>query len=365
MQSIENKYAGLLVDYCLSIEKGDKLFIQSTLLAEPLVKEVYRESIRRGAHVEYKFIMSEHQRIFYGSADDDQLAYTSVQYKTAMQEFDAYINIRAPYNLLEDHDLDKEKMKKRNTAIRPFQEIYSKRTADGSLRRNLCQYPTQASAQRARMSLEEYQRFVYSACMLYEEDPVAAWLNVRKQQQKIVDHLNTCDQIKYKGPNIDVSFSTKGRTWINSDGRTNMPSGEVFTGPVEESVNGKVHFTHSSIYMGREVKGVTLWIENGQVVKWDAEHGRELLDQIFDIEGARYFGEVAIGTNKNIQRTTGNILFDEKIGGTIHMAIGQSYLQTGGKNQSSIHWDMITDMTKDCEIISDGEVIYRNGDFII
>ena len=215
------------------------------------------------------------------------------------------------------------------------------------------------------MSLEEYQDFVYNACHLYDADPAASWLDIRNKQQKIVEYLNQKSQITYKGKGTDISFSVKERTWINSDGQANMPSGEVFTGPVEDSVNGVVHFAYPSIYMGKEVEGITLWVENGRVEKWEAVKGKELLDKVFQIEGSRYFGEVAIGTNYNIQQPTKNILFDEKIGGTIHMAVGQSYQQTGGQNHSPIHWDMIADMTTEGEIIADGEKIYEAGNFTI
>ena len=227
----------------------------------------------------------------------------------------------------------------------------------------LCQYPTEAAAQAARMTLPEYAEFVFNACRLYDDDPVESWLKVRKNQQGVVDFLNTCDLIRYKNERTDISFSVSGRTWINSDGRANMPSGEVFTGPVEESVNGVVHFDYPSVYSGHDVQGITLHVENGKIEKWEAEIGQTVLDQVFAIEGSRYFGEVAIGTNYHIQQPTRNILFDEKIGGTIHMAVGQSYLQSGGKNQSAIHWDMIADMRKGGEIYADGEIIYRDGYF--
>jgi aminopeptidase len=222
-----------------------------------------------------------------------------------------------------------------------------------------------ASAQAANMSLEEYEHFVYKACHLYQDDPEQEWLNIRKQQEKIKTYLDQVKTIRYKAEHTDISFSVDGRTWINSDGQNNMPSGEVFSGPVENSVNGKVHFTYPSVFMGKDIDGITLWVEEGKVVQWDAREGKDLLDAVFEIPGAKYFGEVAIGTNYNIKQATRNILFDEKIGGTIHMALGQSYKQTGGLNKSSIHWDMITDMSKDGAIYADGIKIYEKGVFII
>ncbi|HHB52662.1 MAG TPA: aminopeptidase, partial [Saprospiraceae bacterium] len=183
-------------------------------------------------------------------------------------------------------------------------------------------------------------------------------------QQAAVDLLNKREFIQYKGEGIDISFKTTGRIWMNSDGQTNMPSGEVYTSPVEDSVNGVVQFTYPAIFQGHEVEGVTLWVKDGYVEKWEAKRGNEFLTQILKTEGARRFGEAAIGTNYDINRFTKNILFDEKIGGTIHMALGQSYLQTGGQNKSSVHWDMIAGMQNGGEIWADGEKIYQNGRFV-
>ncbi|HKK79937.1 MAG TPA: aminopeptidase, partial [Phaeodactylibacter sp.] len=197
-----------------------------------------------------------------------------------------------------------------------------------------------------------------------EDDPMQSWLAVREKQQQIVDLLDSRQEVRYVGKGTDISFRTDGRKWINSDGRTNMPSGEVYTSPVEDSVNGVIHFSYPGIYMGREVEGVTLQVKDGYIEKWEAERGKDFLDELFQIEGTRRFGEAAIGTNYNINQMTKNILFDEKIGGTVHMAIGQSYLQAGGKNQSTVHWDMITDMTKEGEIHADGEKIYEKGRFL-
>ena len=363
--SIETKYAQLLVNYCLELKKGDKVYIQSSILAQSLVREVYREALKAGAHPEVNLEFSERNKIFMDNAQKHQLDYISPLNEIIINSFDAYLYIRAPYNLREDSSIDADKRKHRSEATLALNKVFSRRTADGSMRRTLCQYPTQASAQEAGMSLEEYKEFVYSACHLSADNPAEAWLNIRKDQQKIVDHLNQCESIRYVGPQTDISFSVDGRTWINSDGRVNMPSGEVFTGPVEESVEGIVHFDYPAIYLGREVKGVTFKVEKGKIIEWSAEKGQEVLDEVMSLKGARYFGEAAIGTNYNIQRPTKNILFDEKIGGSIHMAVGQSYIQTGGKNESVIHWDLISDMKEGGEIYADEELIYRDGKFLL
>ena len=364
MNLILKKYANLLVNYCVSLKPQEKLLISSTTLAEPLVREVYRAAIQAGANVEVILEMREQERIFIDEANELQLEYVPQLYKLAMEQFDAYIYIRAPYNLRELQTANVEKQKKRKQAFSGVLQTYFKRTATLEMKRTLCQYPTIANAQEAGMSLEEYANFVFGACNLFADDPIAKWLEVREYQQEIVDLLNKRQTIRYRNPNFDISFSTKGRTWINSDGQTNMPSGEVYTSPVEDSVNGTIHFSLPAIHGGVEVEDVTLWVKDGEIQKWEAKKGKQYLDQVFRIPGAKRFGEAAIGTNKNIQKMTNNILFDEKIGGTIHMAIGQSYLQTGGKNQSSIHWDMITDMTQGGEIYADDELIYNNGEFL-
>lgn len=364
MQVMLQKYAQLLTDYCLSIKEGDRLYIRSTTLAEPLVREVYRAALSLGAIVEYDLTMRGHKHIFNACANDQALAHIPSLYQKAMSEFDAYLSIRAPFNLMEDHGINKKVAKQRSSHLKEIHQNYFQRTASGSLRRSLCQYPTLANAQMAGMSLEDYQDFVFKACYLYEENPKACWQQLGASQQIIVDLLNRKKLIRYVQGKTDIEFSVEGRTWINSDGKTNMPSGEVFSAPVEDSVQGKVFFNYPSVFAGHEVEGIELDVENGKVVHARAEKGQEILDEILKIDGADHFGEVAIGTNYQINRATKNILFDEKIGGTIHMALGQSYLQAGGKNQSSIHWDMITDMQQG-SIYADGEKIYENGNFIL
>jgi aminopeptidase len=359
------EYAKLLVEYCLELKRGDRLMIQSTTLAEPLVREVYRAALQQGAHVLTDLEWREQQRIYYKEAQEHQLKWLSPNLEKVFPEFDAYLLIRAPFNLREDQHVDPEKRKIRSDATRHLHEAYSRRTAVRSLKRCLCQYPTQAAAQEAGMSLEEYEQFVFSACKLYDPDPKASWLEVRKTQQRLVDYLNQADLMQIRKENTDLTFRVKDRVWMNSDGQTNMPSGEIYTSPIEDQVNGVIHFDYPSIFQGHPVQGITLRVEAGKIVSWNAEIGQDLLDQIFAIEGASRFGEVAIGTNYNIQIPTRNILFDEKIGGSIHLAVGQTYYQTGGKNSSTIHWDMISDMRSGGEIWADGVKIYQDGLFLI
>ncbi|GIV31898.1 MAG: aminopeptidase [Saprospiraceae bacterium] len=364
-ESILCRYADLLVNYCLSLEPGQRLYVSSTTLAEPLVREVWRAALRAGGVVETDLSFREQERILMLEGSDEALAHAPLLYRHAMEHFDAFIHIRAPFNLRELQTLDEARTNKRREAFAQSSKIYFERTATRALKRNLCQFPTLANAQEAGLSLEEYETFVYKACKLFEEDPIGAWRALSKSQQRIVDHLNRCSEVHFKGPDVDIRFSTAGRTWINSDGQTNMPSGEVYTSPVEDSVNGTILFSYPLIHAGHEIEGVRFWVRDGYIEKWEARRGQALLDQLLQLPGARRFGEAAIGTNYQIDRFTKNILFDEKIGGTVHMAIGQSYLQTGGKNQSPIHLDLIADMRQGGEISADGELIYRNGEFLI
>lgn len=358
------KYAQLLVRYCVNLQPGERLFIQSTTLAEPLVREVYRAALQAGGHCEIDLQLADQQTIFYEESNEAQLAYVPTLYGKAMEEFEAYIHIRAPFSLSEAAP-PREKNLMRQEALRPYHQLYFQRTGEGSMKRSLCLFPCPALAEAADMSLEDYTHFVFKGCKLDQPDPTAAWLEVRAKQQKIVDHLNSCTDFSYKNEHTHIRFRTSGRKWINSDGRTNMPSGEVYTSPEEDSVEGHVFFDYPAIRNGQEVRGVRLEVKSGEIVAWSAEAGQEVLDETFQIPGTRRFGEAAIGTNYDIDRFSKNILFDEKIGGTIHMAIGQSYQQCGGKNESSVHWDMIADMTQGGEIRADGQLIYQNGRFCL
>jgi len=236
-KDILKKYARLLVHYSLELKPEDRLFISTTLLAEPLVREIYAEALEVGALVETDFKFEGQTKLFFEHANEFQLRQPGTLMEKAIKEFDAYLVIRAPYNLNEAADIDLEKKKLRSQALSPINKTYFERTADrsapGALKRSLCQYPTQASAEAADMTLEEYAEFVFNACHLYADDPKGEWLKVREHQQHIKEYLDEVDHIRYRADHTDIEFSVAGRTWINSDGQTNMPSGEVFSGPVE------------------------------------------------------------------------------------------------------------------------------------
>ncbi len=365
MNNFLSSYAQLLIGYCINVQPGERVLVKSTTLAEELLKYVHDEIIKAGGSVNFELEIEGTASSFFQYANNDQLNDINPLTKYAMEHFDCYLVIRAPHNLKETLTINSEKRNQRTKALKPINDLYFERTGSGALKRSLCQFPTQASAQEAGMSLEEYQNFVYSACGLLTDSPLEYWLDIRKKQQNLVDYLHTKSHIRYVTQGTDISFSTAGRTWINSDGRNNMPSGEVFTAPVEDSVNGEITFSFPTIYRGREVENIHLIVTDGIITSWSAEKGVEVLDEVFAIEGARQFGEAAIGTNYQIDRITKNILFDEKIGGSIHMAVGQSYKQCGGKNESPIHWDMITNMKNGGQIYADGELFYENGQVIL
>jgi aminopeptidase len=364
VNAIYSRYAKLLVDYCLSVSRGDRIFIKSTYLAEPLLQEVYREITLRGGQYDARITIRDEERVFFDSADEIQIRETSPFERLATENYRSILTIRAPFNLKSLQSIDTMKKKSAQEGRKSLHDIFSKRSSTGSLRWTLCEFPTDASAQECGMSVSEYAEFIFSACRLHEENPAAAWQRCSSEQQQYVDFLNTVSSIRFKAEGTDLFMSVKGRKWINSDGKRNMPSGEVFSAPVEDSVNGQIRFSYPVIYMGDEIDGLSLTVKDGLITEWNADKGKQILDRIFEIEGARRFGEVAVGLNKGVNRFTKNILFDEKMDGTIHMAIGSTYPETGGKNDSAIHLDFINDM-KDGAIIADDRTVYEKGRFIL
>lgn len=359
------KYAQLLAHYCLEIKPGDRVFVDTTTLAEPLLREFYSACLKAGAHVECYMSFEDQRQIYLEHCRPEMLAYVSPVRTMLFESYDAYLHIRAPFASKPSQTADiLEKELIANKATKPINDLYFSRIADGSLRRSLCQFPTLQAADQANMTLQAYEHFVASACKLMDEDPIEAWQSLGRRQQKIADFLNTCNTIRYLGPHCDISFSCQGRIWINSDGKTNMPSGEVYTAPVDDSTNGWIRFSYPAIFRGSELHNVTLQVRDGLIQSWSADNDQAILDQVFSMEGTRRFGEAAIGTNYDIPQITKNILFDEKIGGSVHMAIGQAYKQNNGTNSSPIHWDMITDMKEGGQIYADGKLIYENGYFL-
>lgn len=360
------KLAEILVNYSVGIQPGDWVWIRGSALAEPLITEVARLVTLAGGNFTVTLSQESLEEAFLENANETQLKWFAPTEKMLWEQVDALISIRAVENTRTLTGIDPEKQRLQQLARRELVDTYMRRSADGSLRWVGTQYPCQAYAQEADMSLSAYADFVYQATFADQPDPVSRWQEVHDVQQRLIDWLVGKRHVTVKGPNVDLSLSIADRTFINSDGRKNMPSGEIFTGPVEDSANGWVRFTYPAIRGGREVEGVELEFKHGKVVRASAEKNEAYLTSQLDLdEGARYLGEFAIGTNYGIDRFTKSILFDEKIGGSFHMALGASYPETGGKNESMIHWDMICDLRQDSEIHVDGQLIYRNGQFTV
>jgi len=360
------KFAKLLVHYCLGVEKGETVLLRGETVAEPLIREFYAETLRAGGHPMLRLMLPGMIETFYDAASKHQLEYACPFALREIEGVDKVMSIRATDNTKALSSIDPKKQAVARKAQTTWLQTFRNRSAAGDLRWSLTQFPCDAYAQDAEMSLPEYEDFVFRACMLHRKDPVAAWRGVHRKQAKYCKRLGQAKKLRIVREGTDLTMSVAGRTWINSDGRTNMPSGEVFTGPVEDSVEGTIRYSFPAIWSGREVTGIQLTFKQGKVVKATADKGEDFLHATLDTDpGARFVGEVAVGTNYNIQRFTKNILFDEKIGGTVHIAVGASYPQSGGKNTSSVHWDMITDMRDGGRIYADGKVIYKDGQFVL
>ncbi|MBW6454882.1 MAG: aminopeptidase [Trueperaceae bacterium] len=360
LHPLHEKYADLLVGYCVAVKPGDLVSVQAPAPALPLARAVTRAVLRAGGRPLL--------RIDYPQFVEDVLELAPEAYFDAepvieldeARRLDARIRVAAPTNSRALQGADKGRMARLARQSQPVQELMMARTRwVGTL------YPTDAAAQDAGMSLDDFERFVYGAMFLYDDDPVARWGELRSLQARLIERLAQADEVRLRGPGTDLRLSVKGRTWINSDGRRNMPSGEVFTGPVEDSAEGVVAFDLPSSVGGVVVRGVRLRFEAGRVVEASADEGEDLLLARLDTDpGARYLGEIGIGTNDRITRPILNTLYDEKIGGTVHLALGRSYPESGGTNHSAIHWDLITDLRRGGELLLDGEPFQRDGRFL-
>ena len=360
-----DKMAAVIVDYSMALRPGDLARLQGEPAGMPLLRAVYRRALKAGAHPFVRTVHPELTEIMLAEGTDEQLSYVPETALFEVDRIDARLYVRAAENLTALAGADPKKLALARRAARPVFERFMERKAKGELKSCLTQYPTNASAQLAGMSLDEYEEFVFHACLIHEPDPVAAWQKVSKEQQRYVDFLDTVSELRFEAPDTDITMSVKGRKWINSDGKANFPSGEVFSAPVEDSVNGHIRYDVPVVYQGHPVEGIAIEFIDGKVVSARAERGEEfLLSQLDADEGSRTLGEVAFGLNYGITRPTGNILFDEKIGGTIHLAVGAGYPDSGSHNKSAIHWDMIRSM-KPGKAWADGKLVYEDGRFKI
>jgi len=361
-----DKLADLMVNYSVAVKEGDKVLIRADAVAQPLLVAVYKQVLRAGGHPLTQIAVPELEELLYKYGTDAQLQHVPEPVKLITETFDVNIVLWGEVNTKSLTGTDPSRMVLFRQARTELSKTHMQRSAAGELRWTVTMFPTNACAQDAEMSLSEYEDFVYSACMPDINDPVGYWKRFDTWQQKIIDWLKGKEHVHVTAPETDLHLSIAGRKFINCNGTFNMPDGEVFTGPVEDSVNGHVCFSYPAIEAGREVTGVRLWFENGKVIKATAEKNEDFLVKTIDTdEGSRRVGEFAIGTNEGIKQFTRQILFDEKISGSFHMALGAGYPESGSKNESAIHWDMICDLREGGEITVDDELLYKNGKFVV
>lgn len=358
------KLARLCVRHSVAVKPKENVVIRGSVAASPLISEIYKEcllcdaypSVMPDLHLDY---------VFYKHAKDHQLRFVSPFDRFIYENMDVRIGIFCERNPKRLSNVDPSMVRTFSASRSELMDIFHRREAEGKLRWTGYPYPITDQAQEASMSLAEYEDFVYNSCMLDKENPVEEWKNVHHKQQRICDFLNAVADLRVVGEDTDLTLNVKGRKWVNASGQKNMPDGELFTGPVENSVEGNVRFTFPGLYMGREVENISLQLKKGTIIEASATKGESLLAELIKIDGADRIGEFAIGTNYSISRFTKNMLFDEKMGGTIHMALGNGYSETGSQNKSAIHWDILKDMKKDGEIYADGKLFYRNGKFLV
>jgi aminopeptidase len=360
------RLADVLVSYSVAIQPGDKVLVQGDAVGEPLLKAVYVKVLQAGGHPLMLVGLPGSDELLYRYGSDEHLAHVPEPLELIVKTYDARIVVMSSQNTRALTNIDPARMAMRRRGQAELFKVMLQRIASGDLRWVGTLFPTNAYAQDAEMSLSEYEDFVYGACLPDMDDPVGHWQRFSAWQQKIVDWFEGKEQVRVVAADTDLRLSIAGRPFMNCDGHENMPDGEVCASPVEESVEGHVSFSYPTIYGGQEVVGVRLWFEQGRVVKASADKNEDFMLQTLDTDdGARYLGEFAIGTNTGITRYTGETLFDEKIGGSFHIAVGAGLPEVGGKNESGIHWDMVSDMRDGGEIWVDDELVYKDGKFVI
>ncbi|HVF79029.1 MAG TPA: aminopeptidase [Solirubrobacteraceae bacterium] len=354
------RFADLLTSYCLDVQAGQEVVVRSTALAAPLLLELQRSILDRDAWPLLRVELPGATAGFYRHAQDRHLDLFSEVAFSEAKKAHAQIGIQAPENTRALTGIDPANLARAARARQPLREL--------TMRKRWCStlWPTQANAQQAGMNLTDFEDFVERALFLDQPDPVRSWGELRAFQDGLIKRLKAVSQLRIEAPGTDLTMSVKGRTWVNSDGKRNMPSGEVFTGPHETSADGRIRFGVPSSPSGVDVAGVDLEFRDGLVVAAAAERGDDYLQRALQTdEGARRLGEFGIGTNFGIDRPVGAILFDEKIGGTVHLALGRSYPETKGKNESALHWDLICDLRTAGRLSADGETVMQDGRFVL
>ncbi len=361
-----DKLADLLVHYSVEVQPKQRVLIQGEFGGEPLMAAVFRKCLSVGA---YPFVVpytADWVESILEYATPEQFGPVYEPFRKMYETYDTRIRILSELNTKELSQFDPDKVSKLYEVYGKDLRIVLEREHRGEMKWVGTLFPTTGYAQDANMSLSQYEDFVYDACMPDPDDPVGYWKNVAARQDKIIAWLKGKKHVHVTAPGTDLELSIEGRPFINCACKVNVPDGEIFTSPVEDSANGYVHYTYPTLYEGFEVVGIRLEFKDGKVVKATADKNEDFLLKKLDTDpGARYLGEFAIGTNERIDRFTGQILFDEKIGGSFHMAVGHGYPESKSENDSAIHWDMICDLRKGGEITIDGELFYKDGKFVV
>lgn len=349
-------FAALLCEWCLDVRERQQVLVVSTTLAEPLVRSLHRELLERGAWPLQRLALPETARDFYTHAREWQLDEFAALDLVEVESADAFLRIDAPADTQLLAGIEPDRVFRALRAREAIAKVRLSKRWCGTI------WPTRALAQQAEMSEDEYAAFLNRALFLDRADPAAAWRELSARQEELAAVLADATEIRIEAEGTDLRLSVAGRTWINSDGHRNMPSGEVFTGPLEESAEGTIRFTIPSTRQGVKVSDIELTFRRGQVVDARAGQGQEHLEAALATDsGAGFLGELGIGTNPGIDRPTGTTLLDEKLAGTVHLALGRSYPETGGRNESALHWDLICDLRGGGHVTADGEPIEIPG----
>jgi aminopeptidase len=358
--------AKILVGYSTEVKEGEVVSIDGDSAAEPLLLAVYEEVLKAGAHPILNVALDGQAVAYYKHASDAQLDWVSPVSEWLLDNVDVRIAIGASTNTRELSAVPPERQTRRQTATGELLGRAMERSARGEFRWCYTLFPTNAYAAEAEMSLGDYEDFYYGACLATDGDPLTAWQKASEETHRLAEWIDGHEEVRITAPGTDIKLGIAGRTFIPCDGRHNMPDGEFFTGPVEDSVEGEVSFHLPATIGGREVAGVRLRFEAGKVVDASAERGEEFLVELLDTdEGARRLGELGIGTNYAIDRGTREVLLDEKLGGTVHMAVGRSYPESGGVNESAVHTDLVCDLRLGGRIEVDGTVMQEDGKFVV
>ncbi|MEO2020753.1 MAG: aminopeptidase [Pirellulaceae bacterium] len=360
------KLADVIVQHCTSVQPGDLVRISGSPLTEPLLSILYRKVLEAGGHPMVSMAPENCAELLLAHGTDEQIRFENPVAQFETETIDVAISLWGQENSKSLTAIAPEKQSLRGQARKKLLGTFLERAGSKELRWCGSQFPCHSSAQDAEMSLADYQDFVFRGGLLHLEDPAAAWQEISVQQQRLVDYLTGKKEVHFVTPQgTDLRVDVTDRTWINCDGRENFPDGEVFTGPVETGTEGTVCYSFPAVHGGREVEDIRLVFEAGKVVQASASKGEPFLHSMLDQDpGARILGEIAIGTNYAITQYTKNTLFDEKIGGTFHAALGAAYPESGGINESALHWDMVCDLRDGGQIFVDGELISENGRFL-